>query len=103
MGVPYYIATPCSFLIAVSGNYLLSRRFVFKGTQRSWHRGYIYFAVVALLGAGVTTILMIGLVSWLGVYFLVARTIVAGLVGMANYLFNLYVNFKVVGVHHGHK
>jgi putative flippase GtrA len=99
IGVPYYIATPITFLIAVSCNYALSRRFVFKGSTRSWHGGYTYFAVVAILGAVVTTTLVATLISYLGLYYLVARVLVAGLVGIGNYLFNLHLNFKVAGKH----
>jgi putative flippase GtrA len=97
--VAYYIATPFSFLIAVSCNYVLSRRFVFVGTTRSWHSGYAYFAFVALGGATITTLLIAGLVSFFGFYYLFARVLVAGLVGIGNYLFNLYINFNVAGQH----
>jgi len=98
-GVPYYVATPISFLIAVSVNYAASRRFVFSGTERSWHGGYAYFIFAALAGAIVTTGLVAILVSLLGLYYLIARVLVAGIVGIANYLFNLYFNFRVVGKH----
>jgi putative flippase GtrA len=97
--VPYYVATPISFLIAVSCNYVLSRQLVFSATERSWHRGYVYFAVIAVLGAAITTGLVALLVSYVGLHYLIARILVAGLVGIGNYLFNLYVNFKVVGKH----
>ena len=92
------IATPCSFLVAVSLNYTLSRAHVFKGSGRSWHMGYAYFLGVALIGAAATT----GIVEFLvakGLYFIVARIIAAGIVGVGNYLFNLHVNFKVAGKH----
>lgn len=98
-GIPYYLATPCSFLLAISCNYMVSRNFVFKGTQRSWHAGYAYFAIVALFGAVATTGLVTVLVSLFGMYYLLARIMIAGIVGMANYLFNLHINFKVVGKH----
>ncbi|MBM3271673.1 GtrA family protein [Candidatus Kaiserbacteria bacterium] len=96
---PYAPAVFVSFLIAVSCNYALSRAHVFKGSERKWHHGYASFMGVALIAASVTTGLATALVSLLGVQFLVARTIIAGLVGMGNYLFNLYVNFKVAGSH----
>jgi putative flippase GtrA len=97
--IPYYIATPCSFLIAVSCNYVLSRTFVFKGTIRTWRGGYLYFALVALVGAAATTSLVTILVSVFGLYFLLARVLVSGVIGIANYLVNLYFNFKVAGKH----
>jgi len=99
LGVAYYVATPLSFLVAVSGNYALSRHFVFTGTERSWHGGYAFFIVAALLGASITTLLVAFLVSYFSLYFLTARVLVAVVVGVANYLFNLYFNFKVVGKH----
>ncbi|HVM73784.1 MAG TPA: GtrA family protein [Candidatus Paceibacterota bacterium] len=99
IGIPYYVATPCSFLIAVSCNYFWSRHFVFHGSERSLHAGYAYFIMVALSGAATTTMLVAGLVSFVGIYYIFARIIVAGVIGMANYLFNLHINFNVAGKH----
>ncbi len=77
----------------------MSRRIVFTRTKRGWKHGYVYFALVALVGAVVTTLLVASLVSLLNLNFLIARILVAGIVGFGNYLFNLYINFKVVGQH----
>lgn len=96
---PYALAVFVSFLIAVSCSYALSRAHVFHGTTRQWHHGYASFMGVALVAATVTTALAAALVSIFGVQFLVARTAIAGIVGMGNYLFNLYVNFSVAGKH----
>lgn len=97
--VPYYVSTPLAFLIAVSLNYFISRTFVFAGTERLMHHGYGYFISAALLGALATTALVAFLVTFEHLYYLVARIAVAGVIGIANYLFNLYLNFKVVGQH----
>ena len=99
LGIPFYISTPCSFLVAVSINYAISRKFVFAGTTRTWHHGYMYFITMALGGAFVTTSLVTFLVDFFGLYYLTARVLVAGIVGMGNYLFNLFVNFRVAGKH----
>lgn len=99
VGIPYYISTPGAFLIAVSVNYAISRRHVFAKTERTWHHGFAYFGSVAIVGAMATTSLVTSLVSLFGLYYLTARIIVAGLVGMGNYLFNLFFNFKVAGKH----
>ena len=98
-GVPYYISTPCAFLIALSINYMISRRVVFTKTERTWHRGYVYFTAVGAVGAFLTTSLVALLVVYGGLQYLIARGIVAVIVGMCNYFFNLFVNFKVVGKH----
>lgn len=98
-GVPYYIGTPLAFLVAVSVNYFISRRFVFGGTTRGHGLGYSYFITAALVGAGVTTLGVALLVTYAGLYFMFARVLTAGVVGIGNYLFNLFYNFKVVGLH----
>jgi putative flippase GtrA len=99
LSIPYYISTPVSFFIAVSINYAISRSHVFKETVRSWHGGYAYFILVAVGGAVLTTGLVIGLVTYFHLYYLVARVLVASIVGMGNYLINLHFNFKVAGTH----
>ena len=99
LSIALYVATPCSFLIAVSINYAFSRHIVFSKTNRTWNEGYTLFIVAALLGAVVTTSVVTTLVTYAGFYYLVARVIAAGIVGMGNYLFNLYFNFKVAGKH----
>ena len=100
LGAPYYLATPGAFLVAVSINYLISRRFVFRGTERGHALGYAYFIGMALIGAGITTLGVATLVTHAGLYFLYARIATACVVGIGNYLFNLFHNFKVVGRHH---
>ena len=98
-GVPYTVSTPLAFLVAVSINYALSRKFVFHKTTRTHPRGYMYFIGVALLGAFFITGAVLLLTSTLGISYLIARVLVACLVGTLNYLFNLYINFKVAGKH----
>jgi putative flippase GtrA len=98
--VPYTISTPLAFLVAVTVNYLISRAIVFGGTQQPLYRGYAYFLCIALVGAGAITLSVYLLVTYLGLYYLVARVAVAGVVGVGNYLSNLHLNFKVAGIHH---
>ncbi|PZN82287.1 MAG: hypothetical protein DM484_06785 [Candidatus Methylumidiphilus alinenensis] len=94
----YYVyATATAFGIAVSINYVLSRRFVFHGTLRSAHAGYGIFILIALVGLGAVTGLMVFFVEVLHMNYFPSRIIIAGMVGMWNYLMNLYVNFKVAG------
>lgn len=99
MGIPYYIATPVGFLIAVSINYAISRKFVFKGTARTVHHGYAYFIGLACLTALGITGAVAFFVSAFALHYLVARTLVACVVGFGNYLLNLHFNFKVAGLH----
>lgn len=95
----YILATGLAFAIAVSINYVLDRRWVFTGTLRSVQAGYFIFMAIACIGA---VIAMAGMSILVGVYhlhYLYARVAIASMVGLWNYLMNLYVNFKVAGKH----
>ena len=98
--IHYAVATPVAYGIAVSINYFISRRFVFKGTLRSVHTGYGVFLAIAGTGMGAVTGLMVVFVEVLQMQPLPSRVIIAGFVGVWNYIMNLYVNFKVAGKHH---
>jgi putative flippase GtrA len=93
----YVLATAMAFGVAVSINYFLSRRFVFKGSLRSVHEGYGIFISIALVGLCTVTGLMVLFVEVFHMHYLPARVITASIVGLWNYLMNLYVNFKVAG------
>ncbi len=45
-GIHYIISAGLAFLLAVSMNYSLSRRFVFVGSDRSEKSGYILFMII---------------------------------------------------------
>lgn len=97
--VHYQIGIAVGFLIAVSINYLVSRRWVFKHTDRGFLMGYVFFIKFALIGLFLTMSITWYLVEVLGVYYLASRLGAAGIVGVSNYLSNLYLNFRVAGKH----
>ena len=97
--VNYLIATGVAFLIAVSINFYFSRRFVFKESEQKPIRGYSNFLIIAGTGLLFIELLMILSVEILGFHYLPSRIVVAGIIGMWNYLMNLFVNFKVAGKH----
>ena len=95
------VAAGGAFLVALSVNYVISRRYVFRGTLRSVRGGYLGFLLIAGSGLCIVTGGMYALITYGAVPYLYARIIVAGTTGIWNYLLNLYVNFKVAGVHTG--
>lgn len=99
-GANYLIAAAVAFVIAVSVNYIASRRYVFRGSLRQVGVGYVQFLLIA--GAGLCFVVgaMYVLVEHLAVSYVVARIMVAVVTGFWNYLMNLYVNFQVAGRHH---
>ncbi len=97
--INYVLSAGISFLLAVSINYFLSRRFVFQGSVRDVQSGYFFFIGIALVGLLFVTVGMYLLVSVVGMYYLLARVLVAVFTGFWNYLMNLFFNFKVAGKH----
>jgi hypothetical protein len=97
--INYLTSTAIAFIIAISINYYFSKNFVFTKTARKTDRGYYYFLVIAGTGLIFVMILMKFFVEILLLNYLLSRTIVSGIVGMWNYLINLYFNFKVNGNH----
>ncbi len=94
--VSVVLATMVAFAIAVTLNYSISRQWVFRGTKRGFLTGHLYFFILAMLGLCITTLLMWLLTSDASVQLYIVRTMVAGLVGIGNYLLNGYFNFKVM-------
>ncbi|WP_163350404.1 GtrA family protein [Desulfovibrio sp. JC010] len=90
-------AAGLAFFIAVSLNYYISRRLVFKGTTREFKQGYLGFLLIAGTGLAIVTggmYIMVDIFKW---QYIISRILVSFVTGMWNYLLNLYVNFKVAG------
>ncbi|MEK7136566.1 MAG: GtrA family protein [Patescibacteria group bacterium] len=97
VGINYVLAAALAFLLAVALNYAFSRNYVFHGTLRSVHAGYLGFNLIAGSGFLAVVILLPIFVEVWGWNYLLARTVIAGVVGLWNYFLNLYVNFRVAG------
>lgn len=95
----YLLATGLAFVIAVSINYLISRRYVFTKTKRAFHHGYIAFVSIASFGLLSVLALMSLFVEVFGWNHLLSRVSIACVMGTINYLLNLFFNFKVAGQH----
>lgn len=93
----YVLAAGLAFVVAVTINYWISRRYVFPGTLRGVRDGYVNFLLIALTGLSIVMMGMYLLVTVFGIGYLLARVISASITGFWNYLMNLFVNFKVVG------
>jgi putative flippase GtrA len=97
--INYLVSTAIAFIISITIHYHFSRKFVFSKTTRGIKHGYYIFLGTAILGLMFVVLLMALLVEKLFLNYIIARVIVAGVVGMYNYLVNLFFNFKVVGNH----
>lgn len=95
----YLLVSAFSFLIATTFNYFLVRKFVFNKTRRRVHTGYLFFAVLSMIGLVVVTGAMILLVEYFGWHYVFARAAAVSIVFGINYIINLHFNFQVVGEH----
>lgn len=97
--VGYLVAAGSAFLFAVSINYVISRRFVFTGTDRGIKSGYVNFILIALAGLSIVLSGMYIFVEYFNLPMMLSRIILSGVTGFWNYTMNLTVNFKVAGKH----
>ncbi len=88
-------AIALGFLIGVSLNYFFCYTWVFKDTTRHPLLGYLIFGAAAILGVIIITNSTTFLMSALSLNPYIARTLVAIIVGIANFFFNSFFNFRV--------
>ena len=70
----YLAAAALAFIISTVINYILSMKFVFKGREgRSRKEEFIVFAILNLIGLGLTTLLMWLLVDKAHLYYMFAK------------------------------
>lgn len=97
--INYIAATIYAYIIAVTINYYFSRTYVFPQTLRRVDHGYYMFIAIASLGLLFVTVSMKILVDVFHQNYFISRTIIAAMVGIWNYLTNLFFNFRVAGKH----
>ena len=90
-------ATLVAFFIAASINYSISRYWVFAGTERGVTTGYLNFLSAAIVAGLSIALIVVLLVEYANLYYPYARVIAAMVIGVGNYLFNLFLNFKTIG------
>lgn len=95
LSINYLVATAVAFVIALTLHYLFSRRYAFRGTDQSHHRGYVLFFAIGSMGLLFVSTLMYVFVGILGVHYFLSRILVACMVSMWGYLMNYHFNFKV--------
>ena len=93
---PYIPAAAVAFLVAMSIHYVLSRIWVFRGSERGMAKGYVYF----LMNAGVGLVVTIGVFALLmevaGLHYLIARVLASVAAGILVFFLNAVFNFKAL-------
>lgn len=95
----YIPAAVLAFSIGTSINYVAAHQWVFNGTKRGFHEGYVYFMVLSTIGVVLTAGIMALFVEVIDLKPLPARLLTAAVVGLWNFGMNYFINFKM---HHHH-
>lgn len=93
--VHYQHAVAGGFLVGVTINYLLCYFWVYQGTERNFLVGLLIFFALAGLGVVAITYTVSVLVEQYRMPLLIARTLIAAAVGLVNFGFNTFFNFKL--------
>ena len=79
LGWHYLLANACAFLVGIAVNYTLSTRWVFNHRNVNSHLAeFIVFAVVGVVGLGISQCTMLIGVEWVGLNYALAKLFAVG-------------------------
>ena len=93
--VYYLTAAAISFTSSNSINYIISRFWGFKETQRRLARGYFIFITIGTFGLILTVYLMWIFVDILNVFYFLARIMVAIIEGTISFVLHYFLTFRM--------
>jgi len=100
-GIPFslYFSTAAGFLAGLTVNYILCLKFVFLSVKNtnlgSKTKDKALFMIIGIVGLGMNELGMFISVDLLGIHYLIAKIIIAGIVMMWNYLARKYFIFNL--------
>jgi putative flippase GtrA len=94
LGWNYLWAATVSFTLGHSVNYLISRHWNFKNTDRRHKVAYVLFVGFGLFSLGLTLYLLRAFVDDAGFNYINARILTGCIIGTLNFIFNYYITFK---------
>ncbi|MCC8168973.1 MAG: GtrA family protein [Oscillospiraceae bacterium] len=86
--VHYMIAAAIAFVVGLAANYLLSIFFVFSESKQVKNKAaeFTAYAVIGVIGLGLTEVIMYLLTDICGLYFLLSKIIAAAIVLVWNFV-----------------
>lgn len=90
----YVIAVLLGFLLGTVVSYSINHFWVFKESQRTVTKGYVYFLQIALIGVLLTVGFVALMIEFFHLNTFAARAIAAGLVFTWSFPANYFLNFK---------
>ena len=94
LGMDKVLAAALAFIAANTIHYGFGRTWIFRGTERGVASGYAYFLINAGVGLVITIGLFAAMLRWTPINYLVARTLVSVVAGLAVFLLNAILNFR---------
>ena len=86
VGLYYLLSAGISFSVSVFVNYWLCLACVFRGADAQTRRAKMLFFGSSIAGLGLNQLLMWALVDIIGIYYMIAKLIAAGIVMVWNYI-----------------
>jgi len=90
------LATGIGFVVANSLHYALGRLWIFSGTTRGVTTGFGLFLANSALGLAITVSLFALLMDYTTMHYLIARIVVSVFAGLAMFVMNAALNFRLV-------
>ena len=90
------VAAGISFIVANTLHYVLGRSWIFHGTDRAMHTGYILFLINSGVGLLVTLGLYALILKFTSMDFVTARILVSLFAGLLVFVLNAVLNFRQV-------
>ena len=91
----FWLANVISFLVATTWSFFFNRHWTFKDSERGrLPSKYSKFVLVNLVGVGINTLILYLLVTYLGVYDIVAKAAAVAVVMFWGFFANKFWTFK---------
>lgn len=88
------LSSAIAFALANITSFVLNKFWTFKNKSRAFMKIYFKFLLVSLIGLAMTVSLMYCFVKIVGLWYIAAKVLVAGIVVIWNFLANQFWTFK---------
>ena len=94
IGLNKYVSNGLGFSCAVINNFLLNRYWTFEAANQNFTEQFLKFAIIAVLGLAINTILLFLILKFFKINFYIAKLLVIGLVFFWNFYMNTLFTFQ---------
>lgn len=92
--IHYLLAAAAAFIIGLAVNFFLSKIFVFKEKQKNAALEFAAYALIGVIGLGITEILMYLFTEKLDLYYMFSKIIVAAIVLVYNFAARKFILYR---------